>query len=224
MTEKVTNIFDFPTDPQIWQGWFNHDVNRASSWILSARDLVEEMRSIATNLRTAWAEFHRRESSTQVAPPRGMHRVYLLLAAIAIENLLKAMLVGRAKWPDSQMTQKLPDDLHSHMLLELATKVALPLDDHEVDLLERLTEFGIWLGRYPAPTTLHHTKPKKLRSGTVNLVGFMYGSDIREIESLINKILNELKDVQGIEYLPDFSSRPKEEFERYTISPNVRAW
>ena len=224
MTVKVTTTFDFPTDPQIWQEWFNHDVNRPSSWLLSARDLVGEMKSIAANLRTAWTEFHLRGSSEQNAPPRGMHRVYLLLSAIAVENLLKAVLVNQAKWPDSQITQKLPDELHSHMLLDLATKVALPLGDHEVDLLERLTEFGIWLGRYPAPTMLHHTKPKKLKSGMVNLSGFMYGSDIREVESLVNKLLYELEGVQDIQCVSRFPSRPKEEFEGYSISPNVRPW
>jgi len=64
------------------------------------------------------------------------------------------------------------------------------------ELLERITEFGIWIGRYPAPTKLHHTKPKKLRSGIVNLAGYMYGSDIREVEDLVNRLIEELKGVR----------------------------
>jgi hypothetical protein len=224
MAQKITTTFEFPTDPQIWQEWFTHDVNRSSAWLLSARDLVEHIKITADTLRTAWTDFHRRQASEQIAPPRGMHRIYLFLSAIAIENLLKAVLVNQVKWPDSHIAEKLPAELHSHMLLDLAAHGGLKFIEDEVELLERLTEFGIWLGRYPAPTMLHHTKPKKLKSGMVNLAGHMYGSDIRQVESLINKLLDKLEGVQGIEHVARFPARPPEDFEGYCISPNVRAW
>lgn len=224
MAYKITSTFNFPTDPKFWQDWFSQDVNRPSAWILSARDLLEHIRSTADTLRMAWIEYHCNEASQQSAPPRGLHRVYLFLSALAIENLLKAVVVDQAKWPDSQIAQKIPEELNSHILLDLAAAGGVELADDEIEILERLTEFGIWLGRYPAPTKLHHTKPKKLKSGIVNLAGYMHGSDIREVESLINRLIDKLEGVHGIEHLARFPLRTHEDFEGYSISPNIRPW
>ena len=229
---KITSTFDFPADPNYWQDGFLKDINRASAWILSARDLLEHLRSTADTLQMAWIAFHqawiefqRDRASMQPAPPRGLHRVYLFLSAIAIENLLKAVLVDQAKWPDSQVAQKIPKQLNSHSLLNLAAAGGIKLAENEIEILERLTEFGIWLGRYPAPTKLHHMKPKKLKSGIVSLAGFMYGSDIREVENFINRLIDRLKGIQGIEHLSRFPPRPhKEDFEKNFLSPNIRAW
>lgn len=224
MAYKITSTFDFPTDPKFWQNWFTQDVNRPTSWILSARDLLEHLGSMADELRAAWIESHRNMASRPSAPPRGLHRVYLFLSALAIENLLKAAIVSKAKWPDSQIAQKIPEELNSHVLIELATAGGFAPTDNDVELLERITEFGIWIGRYPAPTKLHHTKPKKLRSGIVNLAGYMHGSDIREVEDLVNRLIKELKGVQGIEHLAPFPARAQEDFEGVSISPKIRPW
>ncbi len=224
MAHKITSTFDFPTDPQFWQNWFTQDVNRPISWILSARDLLEHLGSMADDLRAAWIESHRNMASSPSAPPRGLHRVYLFLAALTIENLLKAIIVNNAKWPDSQIAQKIPEELHSHVLLDLATAGGFALTVNDVELLERITEFGIWIGRYPAPTKLHLTKPKRLRSGIVNLAGYMHGSDIREVEDIVNRLVEELKVVQGIEHLAPFPPRAQEDFVGVSISPNIRPW
>lgn len=221
MAHKITGTFDFPTDPQFWQDWFTQNVNRSASWIISARDLLEHLGSIADTLRAAWIESH---GNMARPPPRGLHRVYLFFSALAIENLLKAVIVNKAQWPDSQIAQKIPDELNSHILLDLVTASGFVPTDNDVELLERITEFGIWIGRYPAPTKLHHTKPKKLRSGIVNLAGHMHGSDIRDVEDLVNRLIEELRGVQGVECLMPFPARTQEEFEGIYISPNIRPW
>src|SRR2546425_5451542 len=146
MAYKITSTFNFPTDPKFWQDRFSQDVNRPSAWILSARDLLEHIRSTADTLRMAWIEYYRNEASQQSAPPRGLHRVYLFLSAVAIENLLKAVVVDQAKWPDAQIAQQIPEELNSHNLLDLAAAGGVELVDDEIEILERLTEFGIWLG------------------------------------------------------------------------------
>lgn len=224
MGYKITSTLNFPVDPKFWQDWFAQDVNRSSAWILSARDLLEHIRSMADALRVFWIDFHANISSSRLAPPRGLHRVYLFLSAIAIENLLKAIIVEHAKWPDSDVSRKIPSELKSHDLLDLATVAGITLKTNDIELLERLTQFGIWLGRYPAPTKLDHLKPKKLKSGIVNLAGYMHGSDLREVEDLVNKLIDMLQGVQGIEHLVRFPSRAAEAFEGVSISPNVRAW
>jgi hypothetical protein len=223
MAYKITSTFNFPTTPEFWRDWFLQDANRASAWILSARDLLEHIRSTADALRAAWIEHHGNLASHPAAPPSGQHRMYLFLSALAIENLLKAVVVDQAKWPDSQIAQKLPEELKTHALLDLAAG-RIDLADDEIELLERLTQFGIWLGRYPTPTKLDDIKPKKLKSGKVNLAGFMYGSDIRDVENFINRLIDKLKGVEGIEHLARFPLRPDEAFEGTSISPNIRAW
>ena len=224
MTEKTELTFDFPTDQETWQRWFALDINRPESWLFSARDLMEQMGHTATRLQEDWIRCTESASAEPQAPPHGAHRTYLFIAAIAIENLLKAILVKKSEWPDSKVAEALPNELRSHKLLDLAEMVNLPLTDNESELLERLTEFGIWLGRYPAPTTLNHTKPKKLKSGIVNVAGFMYGSDIRNVEIFANKLLDSLVGVRGIELVARFPERLTNAFENATMSPSIRAW
>jgi hypothetical protein len=225
MAYKITSTFNFPTDTEYWQTSFTLDLNRPGAWILSARDLLDHIQSTTDILQIAWIKSNIANESRQHAPPpRGLHRVFLLLSALVVENLLKAIVVNQANWPDSQIAEKIPTELKSHKLLTLASHGHVSLTNEEADLLERLTEFGIWLGRYPAPTELKQLKPQKLRNGTVNIAGFMYGSDIREVESLINKLIDCLKGVQGIEHLSPFQPRPHEDFEGVSISPSVRAW
>ena len=52
----------------------------------------------------------------------------------------------------------------------------------------------------------------------------MQGSDIREVESLINKLIAKLKGVPGIEQVVRFPLRAHEDFGGYSISPNIRHW
>jgi DNA-binding Lrp family transcriptional regulator len=224
MTQKITSTFDFPTDDKYWRDGFAQDVNRPCAWLLSARDLLEHLHTTGDALRAAWMEFHSNGRACRSAPPRGLHRVYLFLSAVVVENLLKAIIVHRSNWPDSRIAQKMPDELKSHFLLDLATAGGVTLAPEDPDLLERLTEFGIWQGRYPAPTELRHVKPKKLRNGSVNLVGHMYGSDIRDVERFINNLIASLVGVQGIAQLVPFPARLSEDFEEYSVSPNIRPW
>src|SRR4051794_26607683 len=113
MDDKITITFNFPTDPKYWEDGFLQDINRSSAWILSARDLLEHIRSMGDALRTAWIEYQGNKVSHESAPPRGQHRVYLFLSSLTIENLLKAIIVDHSKWPDSQIAQKIPPELNS---------------------------------------------------------------------------------------------------------------
>ena len=80
------------------------------------------------------------------------------------------------------------------------------------------------MGRYPAPTKLQEAKPKRLSSGIVNLAGFMYSSDLRKVEALLNKLGDCVAGVDGVEYLVRFEPRQSDDFDGYAISPSVRPW
>lgn len=74
---------------------------------------------------------------------------YMLLAGLAIENLIKGLSIKK----DSALIDngKLDQSLGKHDLLALARKAGVRLTEEERSLVERLTEYVIWAGRYPIP-------------------------------------------------------------------------
>lgn len=81
--------------------------------------------------------------------PPSVSEQYALLAAYAIENLLKARMIGlRGRIEPST---SLANDLISHDLVELARRAEFDLNEEERLVLERLTEASVVTGRYPVP-------------------------------------------------------------------------
>jgi len=74
-----------------------------------------------------------------VAPFR--HLIALMLAGLALENLLK----GRYVVVHGNRPYK------THDLVDLAAKAGVALDPSETRLVRRLTQFVTWSGRYPVP-------------------------------------------------------------------------
>ncbi len=222
MFHKITIVPDFPTDPMIWRNWFAADLNTPGLWISSAQDLLDFIRHAIPPLTEAWRALSEKTKATP--SPVHIHRVFLLLAAYAFENLLKAMIVALAGWRDEDIKGSIPKELKTHDLLFLADQARLKLSVDERELLERLSEFAYWRGRYPAPTNVETLKPKKLRSGIVTTAGTMRGSDIREIQQFANKLISNLDGIPGREHLRTFTTSGPEPYEEYAISPSVRAW
>jgi hypothetical protein len=74
-----------------------------------------------------------------------LFKSYMLLSGLALENLAKGIIVGRnpgVVTPDTF-------NLKGHNLLQLAQQAALPFSDAERDILDRLTAFVVWAGKYP---------------------------------------------------------------------------
>jgi hypothetical protein len=93
---------------------------------------------------------------------------YMLLTAIAFENLLKGIsVIG-----DPTGWRLLKDD-SGHGISTFAAKV-LQLSDPERDLLQRLQEYLVWAGRYNLPTTAARYRAshfrRTLRSGDPALI------------------------------------------------------
>jgi len=121
----------------------------ASSWALTAHRLKH-----AGDLLY---EAYRQELKQMVSGPSlvSLDNISLvtsatLLIGLAFENILKAIIVQNEpniiengklkKWPSS-----------GHNQLQLAQKARLDLDDTERDVLNRLSSFVVWAGRYPIP-------------------------------------------------------------------------
>jgi hypothetical protein len=93
--------------------------------------------------------------SRAFAPDEGADIVYLLpasylLRGLAIENLLKGLLVAR---DPSQVRRAIRWNVSrgGHDLVQLSRLAGLDIDEDEQRVLDALTEAVIWAGRYPVP-------------------------------------------------------------------------
>jgi hypothetical protein len=73
----------------------------------------------------------------------------LMLSGLALENLLKAIIVSRdgASFSDD----RLPKELDDHNLGRPLSRSRVDLSDFERHLAERLHHAVMWSGRYPIP-------------------------------------------------------------------------
>lgn len=127
-------------------------------WIISADELLRAFDLLA---RQAEADVRPIMEPTDI-PPLNVSNAAMMLGALAIENLLKAICLPN--------TQPLVDDrgafmLKTHDLLKLSTVAAIPLSSEEHILLERLEQFLTWAGRYPISLFSEDMRPRILPNG-----------------------------------------------------------
>ena len=72
-----------------------------------------------------------------------------LLAAFALENLLKGILIWRT--PDLVHENRLDKSLSTHRLLPLARRAGFEFDAIDAFFLEAATEHSTWAGKYHTP-------------------------------------------------------------------------
>jgi len=73
-----------------------------------------------------------------------------LLAALAVENLLKGLWILRHQ-DELNDTDKLPKPLCTHNVLKMAEDLGLELDDQEQNCLKHLSQMSEWQGKYRIP-------------------------------------------------------------------------
>jgi hypothetical protein len=110
---------------------------------------------------------------------------FLLLCGLALENLLKALIVKQVfarqdGQPDPSAPTILPDYLKTHNLCELANRAAFTPSDRERRTLIRLTHYVEWAGRYPIP-----------RKRQPTLKRFIGVRDLADVESLAARLEGE---------------------------------
>jgi hypothetical protein len=94
--------------------------------------------------------------------------VYLAQPALALENMVKAVLLKRKpelarpgrmrEWPGEGAGR-------GHDLAQLFDKAEVSLSAPERDFLDRLTEFILWRGRYPVPHVAERLMPRRAVPG-----------------------------------------------------------
>ena len=129
-------------------------------WELKAAELRYSMEILFRQVfaDTAVKLKHRRRKSLRVS----LHSVALMLAAMMIEALAKAVLVERGQ---TAVVEK----LKNHNLRNAVVAAGYSPDPADTAFLNRLSEFLRWAGRYPTPWKHEHMAVDDER-GTRNIV------------------------------------------------------
>jgi hypothetical protein len=77
-----------------------------------------------------------------------------LLAGLAIENLLKGVVVIRYPIEEAHGRRKMPWGRSGHDLCALAALAGFVVNQTDREFLHRLSQFVAWRGRYPFPTRM----------------------------------------------------------------------
>lgn len=113
----------------------------------------------------------------------------LMLGGFVVENLLKGLIARDKGVP---MREGMPK-FTSHTLVGLAGDAGLSLTYEEQVLLQRLTEFVLWKGRYPAPQKIDALRGYTLENGGFgSLVSMSPAQDIADTASFIKCLFAKL--------------------------------
>ena len=120
--------------------------------------------------------------------------VYFMLMGLAIENLLKGILMAQHPEYLHQKT-RLSNLVKTHDLLRLCNACGLATTPSESDLLSMLTEYVVWRGKYPVPLEIADMPPRRRGTeGTSTGSGIPYlGRKTREeMDSIYTRLWTEL--------------------------------
>ncbi len=118
------------------------------SWTLTVDRLIRAFEVLAAQAASD-------NECTPRAEPN-VRAVVLMLGGFAIENLIKAIIVSiKGPWDENGKFR-----LGSHDLLDLSKDAGLDLTDDDFLLFERLEQFTVWAGRYPAPKGSDAMRPR----------------------------------------------------------------
>lgn len=122
--------------------------------------------------------------------------IYFLLMGYALENLVKAicMIVHPEYFTPNKLT-----GIKTHNLRELCTRCSIDLDKDELILLDKLSEYVEWMGKYPIPLELGKMYPKQQSNGTWKHRGeAFHGREAQqEVDELYTKLLTMLESFQA---------------------------
>lgn len=126
-------------------------LNNPESWIRQAEQQFLVAESIAPGVRQP------DPSEKNYLMAAGVLKTTVLLLALCAENSFKAVKAAREEFKVDErglIRSTRGGGNTGHTLLALAEEIGFTLSFQETKLLERLTEIGIWAGKYHAP--IHH--------------------------------------------------------------------
>ncbi len=110
--------------------------------------------------------------------------VAMMLYGLSIENLLKSVLIKKG----GAFNENGKFKYASHLLLNLMEKANIEITEEENFLLERLEQYIIWCGKYPAPLKVEGVLNRKFANGGSAPLTMIQLSDRQLIHILFSKI------------------------------------
>lgn len=161
---------------------FEYGANMVSGWLSAAEDLLSSAQAVKGQVRFVGELMH------------SLAAVWALLLGLAIECLLKGKWVkdgNKLVQPGTDRLQRIPGAGRDHRLLPLADSTGFKLSAEERDVLERLSAFVVWAGRYPVPMN-----PQDLLMRRKIAPRFFSREDFASSERLANRLKTELMRAQ----------------------------
>lgn len=115
------------------------------------------------------------------------HRAVRLLYGLALENLLKGLLV--AQGVDATSTGKLNNELKTHNLAHLWKLASLPLTDQEEEIL-KILHWAIETNKYPVGLKHDAVTPNVFNVANVT-------ANVHRIVALVETVENALREIQS---------------------------
>lgn len=135
------------------------------SWLNYAEELMEAAEALWADKNNGMMLQVETQSDGTLSQKRSSKhsRSYILLASLALENVLKGLII--ANNPKLIDSGQLDGNLKSHKLINLAQKIqGLALSDDEEKLLQICQDAIPYWGRYPIPLDYKGLKPAEAAS------------------------------------------------------------
>lgn len=177
--------FDYPEDDDYWNSIFNDRVLDPKSWIHTAAELACTL----NYLRAPAIDFFKSVRSAKgqaLLMSTQVHGCYLMIAGFVAENLLKAIIANTEASRGPVDPTAFLEKIKKHDLPNLAGMAGMPVTPAGSELLQRLTYFAVWAGRYPTPVRVAHLKPQAISGADPNTLNYVRGSDIRATDELFS--------------------------------------
>lgn len=192
----------FRVGGDVLQEWHSRHADSSLMWEQKAAELRYAMEILFRQIfaDTAVQLKHRRRKSLRPS----LHSVALMLAAMMIEALAKAVLVERRQ---TDVIAKLKD----HNLRKALFAAGYSPGPAEISFLDRLSEFLRWAGRYPVPWKPEHMAVDDEYGGRNIVGGSHLGADLVQARIIADALEGQLRSADRVRTgmrLPSSRSSP----------------
>ena len=126
-------------------GTLFEEAHDPKAWLAKARLLKRSADLIMESHKVELGRFEKDSSDFETIHPPDLWIVYMLLAGLALEVTIKAIVLGK----DSKGFRS--RKYYNHQLIDLIDTAGIKLNAMERRLAKQLFAFVVWAGRYPAP-------------------------------------------------------------------------
>lgn len=158
---------------------FETRINNAEFWFLQAEQMYEASKVLFKELSNRKDVKNMSDQIRKV----GCHKGALFFLGISVENAIKGYCahLGIVTVKNERMKVKSDFKYKNHNLIDLTKISSLDLLDEEVELLERLSIYNIWAGKYGTPLSKQELPESKGKQ-------YLRESDYPLVESFVNRL------------------------------------